>query len=80
MVKDSCVWDVYNVNPGMLQKYLKHQQWWIIWVGVKNHSRQVVVYNYVFEFDSRLMGENWKLIPSSLWKKPTLEQSTDNWQ
>lgn len=64
----------------MLQKYLKHQQWSIIWVGVKNYSNQAVVYNHAFEFDSRLTKENWKLTPSRLLNKPILDQNNTDEQ
>ena len=78
-VKDSHAWNICNINTGMLEKYLKHQQRSIIWVGVRNHSSQVVVYNHAFKFDIRLIEENQKLIPSSLLQKPIPNQNnTDN--
>lgn len=46
MVKNSLVQDVFNTSLGMLQKYLMHQHKSIIWVGVKNHSNQAVVYKH----------------------------------
>lgn len=48
----------FNINLGILYIYLKHQQWSVMWMGIKNHNNQIVVYNQAFEFDTRLMGEN----------------------